>query len=53
MMVMDVENIETGAVSSLCPLLVHHNVESIPSEAEYSGVGLCPSVATNAIIGLT
>lgn len=53
MMVMEVENTETGAVSSLCPLLLHHNVESVPSEAENSGVGLCPSVATNAIIGLT
>lgn len=52
-MVMDVENIESGEISSLRPLLVHHNMESIPNEAENSGVGLCPSVATNAITGLT
>lgn len=53
MMVMEVENIEIGAVNSLCLLLVHHNMESIPSEAEYSGVDLCSSIATNAITGLT
>lgn len=53
MMVMEVEDIETGTVGSLCPLLVHRNMESIPSEAEYSGVGLCSSIATNAVPGLT
>lgn len=50
MMVMEVEDVETGTVSSLCPLLVHHTMES---EAECRGVGLCSSVATNAVTGLT